>query len=145
MAVGNTDAGHRAQMGRRAALSTSAADNNELIDTFLECQARAIRWQLRLAILFLIVGGGLIGIGTLLSQQIEGSFLKSALLSVAGVFSSTLSAFPIKDFLARREKADALRLLKARLNRMVREGGNDAEVARIDETLWKALNVVIER
>lgn len=144
MAVGNIDAGSEAPKGRGTA-SSSAEDNNELIDTFLECQARAIRWQLRLAILFIVVGAGLIGIGSLLSQQIEGSFMRSALLSLAGVFSSTLSAFPIKDLLARREKADAFRLLKIRLNRLMRQGDQEAEIARIDETLWKALNVVIER
>lgn len=134
-----------AQAAEVSSVPTCVSDNSDLIDTFLQSQARAIRWQLALAAFFVLVGAGLIAIGSLVSQQYEASFPKSALLSLGGLFSSTLSALPIKDFIARREKADALRLLKSRLTRAAADGGNPEEVARIDAALWKVLHAVIER
>ena len=121
-------------------------DNNELIDTFIACQRRAVRWQLGLAILFVVTGIACLLIGNLLSGQIESVSSRSTLLSIGGVLSAGLSAFPVKDLLARREKTDALQFLKQRLLAARAGNAQDAdEVAQVNATLWKTLNAIIER
>jgi len=121
-------------------LSSDVSENLQLVDQLLESQLRAIRWQLALAVGCIVIGLALLGIGTLFSQQIEGSFLKSGLLSGSGMFASTLSAFPIKDLIVRREKADALRLIRSRLT-----SSDPAEIEQMKAMLMSSLKTLIER
>jgi hypothetical protein len=56
------------------------------------------------------------------------------------MFASTLSAFPIKDLIVRREKADALRLIRSRLT-----SSDPAEIEQIKAMLMGSLKALIER
>jgi hypothetical protein len=118
-------------------------NNLELIDTLLACQVRAIRWQLALAAVLIAIGLLLFTVGTV-GQQIDDGFSKSALLSLVGACSSTLSAFPIKDLIVRREKADALRMLKLRLKSLETQS-DTTEIDKITTMLWASLKTIIER
>jgi hypothetical protein len=118
--------------------------NVELIDTLIACQVRAIRWQLALAALLIVVGLLLFALGAL-GEQLETVVSKSA-VSFVGACASTLSAFPIKDLVFRREKADALRLIRARVLALETQPGADrAEIERITTMLWASLKTIIER
>jgi hypothetical protein len=119
------------------------SDNLELIDTLLTCQTRAIRWQLALAAVLILAGLLLFTVGTV-GRQLEPGLSKSALLSFVGACSSTLSAFPIKDLIVRREKADALRMLKVRLKSLESQA-DGAEIEKITTMLWASLKTIIER
>jgi len=119
--------------------------NVELIDTLIACQVRAIRWQLALAGLLILVGLVIFAIGSL-AKQIDTGFSGSALLSLVGACASTLSAFPIKDLVVRREKAEALRLLKSRIQMLESQpAGDRAEIEKITTMLWASLKTIIER
>lgn len=140
--VRSGDRGMNRAVGGRA---KSCGDSSDLLDVFLLSQTRAIRWQLALALLFVLLGVAMILIGGVPQQPIDSGFPNSALLSLGGVFASTLTAFPIKDLIVRREKADALRALKARMERVELNGGDRREAARIDAALWTVLQGVMER
>lgn len=118
------------------------SDNSELIDTLLTCQSRAIRWQVALALGLFLVGLLLFTIGVV-AKQFDDSPSKIA-LSFLGFCSSTASAFPIKDLIVRREKADALRLLRVRLKTLETESDH-AEAEKITTMLWESLQAIIER
>jgi hypothetical protein len=118
--------------------------NVELIDTLIACQVRAIRWQLALATLLIVVGLLLFALGAL-GEQLDTAVAKSA-VSFVGACASTLSAFPIKDLIMRREKADALRLIRARIQSLENQPAADqAEIERITAMLWASLKTIIER
>lgn len=119
--------------------------NLELIDTLIASQLRASRWQLALAALLLVLGLLTVGAGTL-AQQFNSTQAKSMWLSMLGVCASALSAFPIKDLILRREKADALRMLRLRVNQLEAQPAADsAETERITTLLWGSLKTIVER
>jgi len=121
-------------------------NNDALLDKFIEHQSRAIRWQLAFAVVLLVLGLLLLLVAHLLPDQAETSPLNKTLLSASGALISTLCAFPIKDLLARREKADLLRFLKAHL---VAVGSIDpapqGERDRVEAALWTTLTKALER
>ena len=65
------------------------SDNLELIDTLLTCQTRAIRWQIALAALLIIIGLAIFGIGTILDPL--GTGFSKNLVSLIGACASTLA------------------------------------------------------
>jgi hypothetical protein len=119
--------------------------NVELIDTLIASQVRAIRWQLALAATLFVVGLCIFAAGTV-AQQFNSTFSKSWMVSLFGVFASTLSAFPIKDLILRREKTDALRLLRVRVQNLESQPSVDnEEINKITTMLWGSLKTIIER
>jgi hypothetical protein len=116
-----------------------------LVDTFIEQQSRAMLWHLVFALSLAMLGLLLLLVAFILPDQVESSPLNRQLLSASGAFISTLCAFPIRDLLARKEKADVLRFLKSRLSNLHTAQDEQVERDRIHELLWKTLNKVLER
>ena len=121
-------------------------NNDALLDRFIEHQSRAIRWQLGFAAALLVFGLLLLLVAYLLPGQSETSPLNRTLLSASGALVSTLCAFPVKDLLARREKADLLRFLKAHLVALGHvDQARQAERDRVEAALWTTLTKALER
>jgi len=112
--------------------------NEAFIDRLIANHHRAVRYHLLFAL-------GLVGIGIaviigailLSGRLIPDAF--SGLFGVGGAFTSSLSAFQVKEILARREKAEIFKAIKARLHELDQaQSSMDTKTRkRIDDLLWQ--------
>lgn len=94
----------------------------------------------------IVVTGGALAIGgQTLPHVADGSSIYNALMTSGGLLVSTISAFPVKDVLLRREKLDVIRLLKERLKAAHGRSDGGAESEKIAATVWKIVDTVVQR
>jgi len=117
---------------------TPMTTDEGMLDGCIDDQRNAIRY-------FVIFAGGLIALGVtitvmtlLLTRDLAPDAFKSFLGSGGG-FVATLSAFPLKEVLTRREKQRALVLLRTRLAGLsgLPDATAVAERTQIKTVLWK--------
>jgi len=112
--------------------------NESFLDSLIAIHHRAIRYNLIFALGLVVLGILVIVFARLFSGSLVPDVL-SGLFSLGGGFISSLSAFQIKELVARKEKADMCKLLKVRLREANELDGRKegAMRKRIDELVWQ--------
>ena len=106
-----------------------------LIDSLIASQRLAIRY-------YLLFGGVvfLLGIAVMiLGNKSTGSILPEKLLSLGGGFISTLSCFPLKEVLTRRDRMSGLQSMKVVLS----QSHNPDERKRLSEIFWTTFETMV--
>lgn len=109
--------------------------NEKILEQLIANNRRAILVQSFVALLLFIVGAGVL----VYTFKSGGEFkdIPTVVTSVAGVFTSSLSAFPIKEILARSEKTGVFQTIRSRY-RSVSKSKNAAtreERKRLDQLM----------
>jgi hypothetical protein len=114
-------------------------------DTFLDQiitnQYRAIRYYKLFAAGLLTIGVVVIIVSILFAGQLISDVFKG-LFSIGGAFVSSLSAFQLKEIIARREKVDTLTTIKNLLiqQAIAEDKGMDDDMNnRIDQLIWQVV------
>ena len=92
--------------------------NEQIIEQLITNNRRAIRYHLAFALVLFLLGVSVI-VGTFF---VAGSIkdIPSGMFSIAGAFTSSLSALQVKELLTRREKADIYVTLRNRYEKLNR-------------------------
>lgn len=110
--------------------------NEAFINQLILNQRRAIHYYLFFAIGLGVLGIVVMAVAYLLRDVLPSEILKT-LLAVGGPFVSSLSFFPIKEILNRREKISIFEVVKTNLPAL---GSLDtSEKERIENLLWQAV------
>jgi hypothetical protein len=109
--------------------------NEKILEQLIANNRRAILVQSFVALLLFIVGAGVL----VYTFKSGGEFkdIPTVVTSVAGVFTSSLSAFPIKEILTRSEKTGVFQTIRSRY-RSVSKSKNAAtreERKRLDQLM----------
>jgi hypothetical protein len=104
------------------------------IEPFIANDQSAVRYYLGFALFVMMVGLAIIGISFLPAFKTEQDLAQK----LGGAFISTLSAFPLKEYLARR---DRLHILEA-LSRQISDLGHqpqpaDEDVKQLETLMWE--------
>ncbi|HWS89178.1 MAG TPA: hypothetical protein VN282_19555 [Pyrinomonadaceae bacterium] len=117
--------------------------SHDYLDLLIANQYRARRFYLVFAGILLAVGVLII----LFSQMYPGlsQDIFKQLLALGGGFISSLSAFPFKEIMNRKEKAETLKAVKKK--RLLLEKATDkaskAERERIDTVVWQSVEKIV--
>ena len=107
--------------------------NEDIIKNLIANQHRAIRYHSSFAL-------GLIALGVVLF--LFGSrfaWFHQEVGKLAAGFITTLSAFPIKEILSRKDKIGIFQTIQVRLSMGVGAEVNDLERQKIDELFWQVV------
>jgi hypothetical protein len=117
--------------------------NRDLLERMISSQERAVRYYIFFAVLLLLLGLGLVSVALLSLGTLES--VQRTLLSIGGTFVSSLSAFPLKEILSRKEKVQMFESLIDRLPELAKAANADdnATRQRIDELLWRVIEKTV--
>ena len=107
--------------------------NSYILDTLIRNQWDAIKYQTMFASVVVIVGICILIFSNFFVQTITNDTIK-LLLNIGGGFISTISAYPISQIIARKEKMRIFQVLQKRMDEMT-----DAELKKVEELIWKSL------
>jgi hypothetical protein len=109
-----------------------------MLDGCIDDQRHAIRYFILFAAALAVLGLCVVTVTLLFTRELVPDTFKS-FLATGGGFVATLSTFPLKEVLTRREKERALILLRARLLALTDSGdaAAAAERTQIKAVLWK--------
>lgn len=131
----NTD-----ENGRKPAMKIRAVDVlYSKLDRFIDRDRRAVRVYLLVSLLVLVAGlmTIVVGLVPLLGSR---STSQALLLEVCGLFISSLSGYPIKEYLARRDRQENLETLKDLWESLLRvQPPPEEDLQKIREVAWKVL------
>jgi hypothetical protein len=110
------------------------------LDRLIANQHRAIRYYLVFA-LGLVLLGLAIALFALRSSTWIGTDAVRTAFGIGGGFVSTLGAFPLKEYLTRRERVELFEEIKARLaaRGQAQEPPDQPEGDRLDKLLWQVV------
>ena len=106
----------------------------ETIDGFIENQRRAIRWYAIFALIVFSLGLLILLFAILPTGSLTEGSMKT-ILGIGGGFVSSISAFPLKELIARKEKIGIFESLKMQLKMP-----NASEQSRIQELIWEVIH-----
>lgn len=113
----------------------------EFIDEAIATQRSALRFQLALACATVALGLSIV----VLTQRLAPEDLKVS-AAVGGTLIPTLSAFPLKEMFAKRDKIAALGFLRQQLDRFTApevRAAEGEEFARVQQQFWNLLQQVL--
>ena len=115
-------------------------DEGTVLELLISNQYRAIRFYFFFAVGLVTLGIALIIVAFSSSKQLIPEALKF-MVGVGGGFASSLSAFPIKELLSRKEKVGIFETIKAHIAESEQEQSSidTDEHKRIDNLLWQAI------
>jgi hypothetical protein len=115
-------------------------ESEAFIDQMIANQNRAIKYYTVSTAILVFLGILIVAAALWSSARLVPDAFKG-LLGLGGAFVSTLSAFPLKEILSRKERIGAFRVLKVRLGRPVvkDDARDDAERKRVEDMLWKVV------
>ena len=105
-----------------------------IIDGLIENQRHAIRWYAIFALIVFSLGLLILLFAILSTGSLTEGSMKT-ILGIAGGFVSTISGFPLKELIARREKIGIFESLKMQLKMP-----NASEQSRIQELIWEVIH-----
>jgi len=107
------------------------------IQPFIANDQSAIRYYLVFAVFVFSVGLALVGVTFYPALKAENIFQDLA-QKVGGGFVSSLSAFPLKELLARRDRLRILTALQVRIRKLrLQKTPPDEDFRRITELVWE--------
>jgi hypothetical protein len=104
-------------------------------------QRRALHYYFMSGVGLYLVGLSLIAVAFLVPRSPITQDLMKDLFGVGGAFIASLSTFPLKEVLNRKEKIGILVALDARLPNVMatRESGDTAHANRLEALLWQVV------
>ena len=106
------------------------------IEKFIENQRNAIKFYLIFAISFLFIGIMVILTTFFISNEIINESIK-AIIGIGGGFVSSVSAFPIKEVINRKEKIEIFSTIKA-----IQSKADSSEKEKIEVLVWKTIEKI---
>lgn len=106
------------------------------IERFIENQRNAIKFYLIFATTFLVIGIIVILTTLFISNDIINESIK-AIIGIGGGFVSSVSAFPIKEIINRKEKIEIFLTIKS-----IQSKADDSEKNKIEELVWKTIEKI---
>jgi hypothetical protein len=108
-----------------------------LLDHVIVDQKRGIRYHVSFSITLFLIGASAVLIGLFLPSRTATEIPKQ-MLAIGGIFIASLTAFPVKEILSRRERISMLQKIAA-----MRLTLDEQERARMDEIAWKAVERIV--
>ena len=106
------------------------------INQFIENQRKAIKLYLIFACSFLFIGIAIIFTTFFFSNNTINESIK-AIVSIGGGFISSVSAFPIKEVISRKEKIGIFLTIKK-----LQLKADELEEKKIDKLIWKTIEKI---
>jgi hypothetical protein len=107
------------------------------IEPFIANDRAAVRYYLGFALFIVTIGIAIIAVAFLPAFRTE-NVIQDLAQKVGGGFISTLSAFPLKEYLARRDRLRILGALGRQISDLRREPQpNEEDVKRFESLIWE--------
>lgn len=116
------------------------SEHQLFVEQMIANQQRAIRYYFLTTTCLVILGLIIVAISFLSSAKLVPDDFKG-LLGLGGAFVSTLSAFPVKEMLSRKEKVGIYKTLELQVagSKHKHTAGDEAQRKRAEELIWKVV------
>lgn len=118
--------------------NTLVAINLNILETLIANQKSAIKYQFLFALIVIFLGVFIILISTFFLQNPTYKDPLKLLLNIGGGFISTISAYPINQIIARKEKIKMYEVLMDKINDL-----SVKEIERVEELIWKSIEKIV--
>jgi hypothetical membrane protein len=111
--------------------------NLDILETLLNNQKSAIKYQLVFAIIVVILGCCVLLIAFFSPYSADPNNPIRILLTIGGGFIASISVFPIKEITARKEKIKVYEFFKGSIGNM-----STSNLKRTEEIIWKSIEKI---